>query len=274
MSPEHIIILLVTGAVAGFAGGLLGLGGAFIMTPVQFIVYAAMGLPDDLAIKTAFGTSLLVVLPTAISGAWRHHRNKAVWWRAGAIMGLCSMLSALGGATLAAHISGTTLKIAFGIVILLIAVRMVTAREPKYKIEAVSRPWLWVAWSIPLGLVSGIFGIGGGIIMIPVLVLVLRFEMHYAIGTSMAVMMFTSIGGVIGYIINGIGVVDRLSYSLGYVNIPSWLLLVVPAVIMAQVGAATAHKLPRKLLIYIFTVILIYMGLRMAGVFEWLDWPL
>ena len=51
MYPEHIVILLVTGTVAGFAGGLLGLGGAFIMTPVQFIVYTAMGLPDDLAIR-------------------------------------------------------------------------------------------------------------------------------------------------------------------------------------------------------------------------------
>jgi uncharacterized membrane protein YfcA len=274
MSPEHIIILLVTGAVAGFAGGLLGLGGAFIMTPVQFIVYTAMGLPEDLAIKTAFGTSLLVVLPTAISGAWCHHRNKAVWWRAGIIMGLCSMLSALGGATLATHISGTSLKIAFAIVVLLVAIRMITAREPKYKIEAISKSWLWIAWSIPLGLVSGIFGIGGGIVIVPVLVLALRFEMHYAIGTSLAIIMIASIGGIIGYIINGIGVADRLSYSLGYVNIPSWLLLMVPGAIMAQVGAVTTHKLPRKLLMYIFTVILIYIGLRLAGVFEWLGWPL
>ena len=215
MAPEHIVILLVTGTVAGFAGGLLGLGGAFIMTPVQFIVYSAMGLPDDLAIKTAFATSLLVVLPTAVSGAWRHHRNKAVWWRAGVIMGISSMLFALGGATLATHLPGAALKIAFGVVVLLTAVRMLIAREPKYKIEAVSKTWLWVAWAIPLGLVSGIFGIGGGIIMIPVLVLALRFEMHYAIGTSLAVMMFSSIGGIIGYIINGIGVADRLDYSMG-----------------------------------------------------------
>jgi uncharacterized membrane protein YfcA len=274
MSSEHIIILLVTGAVAGFAGGLLGVGGAFIMTPVQFIVYVAMGLPEDLAIKTAFATSLMVILPTAISGAWRHHRNKAVWWRAGVIMGLVSMVAALGGATLTAHLSGTALKIAFGVLILLVAVRMVTAREPKYKIEAISNAWLWVAWAIPLGFVSGVFGIGGGVVMIPVLVLALRFEMHYAIGTSLAVIMFTSIGGVIGYIINGIGIADRLSYSLGYVHLPSWLLLMVPAAIMAQVGAVTAHKMPRKLLIYIFSVILLYMGLRMAGLFEWLGWPL
>jgi uncharacterized membrane protein YfcA len=274
MSPEHIVILLVTGAVAGFAGGLLGLGGAFMMTPVQYIVYSAMGLPEDLAIKTAFGTSLLVILPTAISGAWRHHRNKAVFWRAAIVMGSCGLIFALAGSTLAAHLPGEGLRIAFGVVVLLTAVRLITAREPKYKIEAVTSPWIWVVWAIPVGLISGIFGIGGGVVLIPVLVLALRFEMHYAIGTSLAVMMLASLGGIVGYIINGIGVAGRLDYSLGYINLPSWLLLVVPAAIMVQVGAAVAHKLPRKLLMYIFMVILVYMGLRMIGVFEWLGWPL
>ncbi len=274
MSPEHIIMLLITGAGAGFAGGMLGLGGAFIMTPVQIIVYSAMGLPEDLAVKTAFGTSMLVILPTAISGSWRHHRNKAVMWKAGVIMGACSLVAALLGSTLATHLSGAGLKVAFGAVVLLTAIRMATAREPQYKIEAISKPWLWVIWAIPLGFVAGMFGIGGGVVMIPVLVLALRFEMHYAIGTSLAIMTLTSLGGILGYIINGIGVPDRLDYSLGYVNIPSWLLLVVPAAIMAQVGAAVAHKMPRKVLLYIFVIVLVYMGLRMVGLFEWLGWPL
>lgn len=269
----HIVILLSTGIVAGFAGGLLGLGGAFIMTPIQFIVYSEMGLSTDLAIKTAFGTSLMVVLPTAISGAWRHNRNKAVWWRAALYMGAASLIVAFGAATLATHLSGTALKTAFGVIIILIGIRMITARDPKYKIEAESRAWAWVIWAIPIGLAAGIFGIGAGVLMIPILVLVLRFEMHYAIGTSMAVMILTSIGGIAGYVVNGIGVPDRLDYSFGYVNLSSWLLLAVPSAFMAQIGAAVAHKLPRKPLIYIFTVIIFYMGLRMLGVFEWLDWP-
>jgi uncharacterized membrane protein YfcA len=271
---SHIIILFLTGTVAGFAGGMLGFGGAFIMTPVQFIVYTAMGLPADLAIKTAFGTSLLVVLPAALSGAWRHNRNKVVLWRASVVMGVCSMVVAFGGATLATHLSGTALKLAFGILILLVGIRMLTSREPKYKIEAVTKPWLWIAWAIPLGLVSGIFGIGGGVLMIPVLVLALRFEIHYAIGTSMAVIIFISIGGVSGYIVNGIGIPDRLPYSLGYVNLTSWLLLAVPAAFMAQVGAMTAHKMPRRLLLYIFIIVLFYMGMRLTGLFEWLGWPI
>ncbi|MGD9142351.1 MAG: sulfite exporter TauE/SafE family protein [Dehalococcoidia bacterium] len=274
ISPDHIILLLLTGAAAGFAGGMLGIGGAFIMTPIQLIVYSAMGLPEDLAVKTAFGTSMLVILPAAISGSWRHHRNKAVMWKAAVIMGVCSLVAAFFGSTLATHLPGSGLKIAFGVVVLLTAVRMATAREPQYKIEAVSQPWQWIVWAIPLGFVAGMFGIGGGVVMIPVLVLALRFEMHYAIGTSLAIIMLTSLGGILGYIINGIGVEGRLEYSLGYVNIPSWLLLMVPAAIMAQVGAVVAHKMPRKLLLYIFIIVLLYMGLRMVGLFEWLGWPL
>jgi hypothetical protein len=73
MTITHIIILLVTGAVAGFAGGLLGLGTAFIMAPVQYMLYTNIGIGPDMAIKLAFGTNLLVILPTAISGMWSHY---------------------------------------------------------------------------------------------------------------------------------------------------------------------------------------------------------
>jgi uncharacterized membrane protein YfcA len=87
-------------------------------------------------------------------------------------------------------------------------------------------------------------------------------------------MIFSSIGGIIGYIINGIGAADRLSSSLGYIHLPSWLLLAVTAAIAAQVGAILSHRIRGKLLIYIFIIVLLYMGLRMIGVFEWLDWPI
>ena len=274
MEFSHIIILLATGTAVGFAGGLLGFGGAFIMTPVQFMVYTDMGLSADLAVKTAFGTSLLAVLPTAISGAWRHHREKSVLWRAALVMGAVSLLFAFGGATLATHVPGTALKLAFGIAIILVAIRTAIAREPKYKVEAVTKTWLWIVWAVPVGILAGIFGIGGGILVVPVLVLALRFEIHYAIGTSLAIVILTSIGGAIGYIINGIGVADRLPYSAGYINLSSWLLLALPGAVMAQVGAITAHKIPRKPLMYIFVVVLAYMGLKMIGVFEWLDWPI
>jgi len=274
MTMAHIIILLATGIGVGFASGLLGVGGCFIMTPVQYVIFIAMGLPTDKAIKLAFGTNLLVVLPTAASGAWRHSKKGAVWWKAAIIMGSCGLVCAFGGATVATHLPGAALKIAFGAIILAAGIRMLTARPPKVEPEPKDNPWLWVAWAIPIGIITGIIGIGGGVLVVPVLVLTLKFKMHNAVATSLAMMIFTSTGGVIGYIINGLGVPNLPAYSIGYVNLLSWLLLAVTSVGMAQVGAVTAHKLPAKQLSYIFIAVMLYMGLKMLGVFDWLGWPL
>ena len=274
MTLAHIIILLVTGVGVGFASGLLGLGGAFIMTPVQYMIFTDMGLSPDTAIKLAFGTNLLVVLPTAASGAWRHHRQRAVWWRAAFIIGGCSLIFAFVGATLTAYLPGEALKTIYGVIVLLSGIRMLTAGQLQVEKEPVDNPWVWIGWAVPLGLISGIFGIGGAIVMIPVMVLALKFKMHNAVATSLAVMILTSIGGIVGYIVNGIGVPDLPSYSIGYVNLPSWALLAVPGIVMAQVGAIAAHKLPARQLKYIFIVVMFYMGIKMIGVFDWLGWPL
>ncbi|MDH5696490.1 MAG: sulfite exporter TauE/SafE family protein [Dehalococcoidia bacterium] len=274
MTTAHIIILLVTGIGVGFAGGLLGVGGAFIMTPVQYLIFTGMGVPTDVAIKLAFGTSLLVILPTAASGAWRHSKKGAVWWKVAIVMGSCGLITAFSGATLATHLPGTGLRIAFGTINLASGIGMLTYQPPQIEEETRGNPWLWAAWAIPIGIVTGIIGIGGGVLMVPVMVLALRFRMHNAIATSLAVMIFTSAGGVIGYLINGLGVPNLPAYSIGYINLPAWFLLAVTSVGMTQVGAITAHKLPAKQLSYIFVALMFYMGLKMLGVFDWLGWPI
>jgi uncharacterized membrane protein YfcA len=133
--------------------------------------------------------------------------------------------------------------------------------------EFVNKPWVWALWAIPIGLLSGILGVGGGVLMVPVMVIVLKFKMQEAAANSLAVMIITSIGGIIGYIINGIGVDGRLPYSFGYIDLPSWAMLAIPAAVMAQVGAVVSHKIPRKWLTYVFIVVLLYIGLDMIGVF-------
>ena len=274
MTMAHIIILLTTGIGVGFASGLLGVGGGFIMTPVQYIIYTDMGFSTDIAIKLAFGTNLLVILPMALSGAWRHSKLGAVYWKAAIIMGSCGLIAAFGGATLATHLPGAALKIAFGAVVLLAGIGMLTAKPPTIEKEPKDTPWLWIAWAIPIGMVTGIIGIGGGVLVIPAMVLALKFKMHNAVATSLAMMIFTSIGGAVGYIVNGLGVSNLPAYSIGYVNLPAWLLLAVTGAGMAQVGAMTAHRLPAKQLRYIFIAVIFYMGLKMLGVFDWLGWPI
>ena len=111
MELTHIAILLLTGTVVGFTAGLLGIGGGFIMSPVQYMVYLSMGIPSDTAIKLAFGTSLLVILFTAVSGTLRHYQKGAIRWKAAYTLGGCGLLASFGGASLATHLPGIALKI-------------------------------------------------------------------------------------------------------------------------------------------------------------------
>ena len=273
MTVVHIITLLGTGVVVGFASGLLGVGGGFIMAPVQYFVFIDMGVPAGVAIKMAFGTNLLVILFTAGSGTWRHSRKGAVYWKAAIIMGTCGLVFAIIGSTLATHLSGDVLKIAFGAIVLLSGIRMLTARTKEIEQAPVHNPWIWFAWAVPLGLITGMLGLGGGVVAVPIMVLALRFKMHNAVATSLAMIIFNSIGGIIGYIVNGLGVPNLPAYSIGYVNLASGFLLVVSSVGMVQLGAITAHKLPARQLRFIFIMLMFYIGLKMLGVFDWLGWP-
>jgi len=151
---------------------------------------------------------------------------------------------------------------------------MLTFRTKQIEQEPVTNPWLWFAWAVPLGIITGMVGIGGGVVAVPILVLALRFKMHHAVGTSLAIIAFKSVGGIIGYIVNGLNVPDLPAYSIGYVNLASGFLLVVGSVGLAQVGAITAHKLPAKQLRFTLNLLMFYIGLKMIGVFDWLGWPI
>jgi uncharacterized membrane protein YfcA len=274
MHAAQIIALLITGLGVGFASGLLGVGGCFIMVPVQFWVLKYIGVDPTIAIRIAFGTNLLVVLPTAFSGAMTHHRKGAVLWKAGVTLGIAGTIGAFFGAFIASHLPGKVLVVAFGIAVLIGAIRMLTAKPPKITEEPSQSVAAFIFWGIPLGIVSGIIGIGGGVLMIPIMVFFLRFKMHQAVGTSTALMIFTAIGGSLSYLINGLGVQGLPPYSTGYLNWLQWILLAGCSVPLAIVGAKTAHLLPAKQLKYMFIAVMLYMGLKMIGVFAWLHLPI
>jgi uncharacterized protein len=265
----YVLILLAVGAAAGFACGLVGVGGGFIMVPASYWVIQAMGVSPDIAIRIAFGTSLLVILPTALSGARGHHRRGAIHWRTALILGGCGLVGALLGASLAARLPGETLATGFGALLLAVALWMLLGLLPKMVREGQTpreNPGLVAALGFPVGVVTGLTGLGGGVLKVPLLVLILRLPMHIAVGTSVASIIFAGLGGIIGYIINGLGVAGLLPYSLGYVNLlPLGLCLVVTSIPMAQLGVRAAHALPARRLRYIFVAFMIYAGLRMVG---------
>ncbi|OPX79473.1 MAG: Sulfite exporter TauE/SafE [Methanosaeta sp. PtaB.Bin039] len=256
------LVLAVTGLAVGLASGMLGVGGCFIMVPVQYWLLLDRGLDSTLAIRSAFGTGLAVALPTAASGAYAHRRRGAVDSRTGMALGGAGIAGALIGGYMAAHLPAEPLRLIFGFVVLVGAARM--ALLPFCQQDAYKEPSLvqLLAWGFPVGIVSGLSGIGGGVLLVPLMVIFLGFQIRRAVGTSSLAVTLTSMGGLVSYVINGWGI-QTISGSLGYVNLTHAAILALTSVPMAQIGTAYSHRLPEKQLRILFVAVMVYISLRM-----------
>jgi uncharacterized protein len=271
---QYVLVLLATGVAVGFSCGLLGIGGGFLMVPVQIWVLTSTGIDPTLATRIAFGTSLAVVLPTALSGCHGHNCRGVVLWRPGIIMGLCGLLGAFLGGSIAAHAPGDLLRMLFGFVVLLGALRMLFAGSLSPGQEALpgeTRESLlqYVLWGLGVGVISGLTGIGGGVILVPVMVIAMGFGMYQAIGTSSVTIAFNAVGGVIAYAINGWGVPGLPAYCVGYIDLLQFALLAGASIFAASWGVKAAHRLPAEKLRHIFVILMVYIGLKMIGVLGW-----
>jgi len=200
--------------------------------------------------------------------------KEAVLWKQAIILGVVGALADFGGAALASHLPGSILTKIFGLAILLGSLRMITAKPVRVEGEINKNTLTYVFWGLILGFVTGLIGIGGGVLIVPIMLIFLNFNMHEAVGTSTAMMIFTALGGSLAYIVLGWHHPGLPAHSLGYVNLLQWVLLAGTSVPMAQVGAHLAHKIPAGSLKWLFITVMIYMGLKMIGVFAWLNLPL
>jgi len=270
----YILILLSTGAFVGFASGLLGVGGGFIMVPVQYFLFTAIGLDPDTSLRMAFATSLTVILPTALNGAWGHWRRGAVLVGPAILLGLTGLIGGVVGASISSYTPASILSFIFGLLALGSALWMLGSSYPEIMENPSNTRQSYLLWGFMGGFSSGLLGIGGGVVMVPLLNLLLKFPIHKAIGTSTAFIVFASIGGIITYIFTGINATGLPPYSLGYVNLLQFLVLAATSIPMALLGVKAAHRIPGKKLKYIFAALLVYIALKMMGVFQWLNLPL
>lgn len=255
-----ILILGITGCAIGFASGFFGIGGGFLMVPVQYWLLTGLGFDPTLSLRIAFGTSLAVIVPTALSGAWGHHCRRCVLVRPLLLMIVPGILGAVAGAAISIHAPGRLMECLFGVLLLLAAVRMFLSAVPAGDGQIRQNPGLYLVWGFVFGLVSGLFGIGGGIVMVPVMTTVLGFPLRQAIGTSTALMFCSAATGVVSYIVGGLGVSGLPPFSFGYVNGMFWAVLALAGVPFAFLGVRAAHTIPPEKIRLLFVVLMLGMG--------------
>ncbi len=263
-----LIQLFLAGAFAGLAAGLMGIGGGAVLTPLCLLVYPALGVDGDDLIKIIFGTNMFLVMVFSISAVIRHHKNNKIDWRTVLIIGPLAILGSLTGAWIASVSNPASMKTAFSILLLVSSILIVTRGSTKPSGDKKNRKAILPLKLLPLlGFVTGtagsFLGIGGGVIMIPTLILLFALPVDKVAGTSSSVIIFIGLAGMLAYMWRGAGEVNLPGWSSGYVWWSAALPLAFGGVIMAQVGAWINSRLHTKILQRIFGLVLLVIAFKM-----------
>ena len=181
-------------------------------------------------------------------------------------LGIFGVIGGFIGGFVASVLPSKTLEIIFGLLLLFIAFNNIVNINKEREEARIPFNWLTIGIiGLGVGFSSGLLGVGGGIFLIAILTALLGFSIIEAIGTSSIFISLTAIGGFISYMISGFGV-STFPYSIGYVSIINFVLIACFSVPMASVGAKMAHKVPQKKLKMIFSVVILYMALKMLSI--------
>ena len=194
-------IALAVGAVIGVLLGLLGGGGSILAVPA--LVYVL-----DLPVKQAIPMSLLVIGVASAVGALPKIKARHVQWRLAGILAAAGIPATFLGTAIGRHLPQSAVLIGFAIVMVVAGIRMLRDNaETGTACEVGSSGINWrrcfprsLAAGFFVGLLTGLFGVGGGFLIIPALVVMLGVEMPIAIGTSLLIIVANSVAGVIAHI--------------------------------------------------------------------------
>lgn len=240
---------------------MTGVGGGVFFVPLLTLAY--MFAPAH-----AVGTSLLAIIFSGISATVGYSRHNLVFYKTGIVLAITTVPGSIVGAFLTSVLSGSVLGLTLGGFLIVVGVQMAYRSKilRRKKAEQNDRKVVWVenelfadksrfltafGLSFFSGLLSGLLGIGGGLLLVPIMSLVLLMPIHVVVATSMFTMIFTSFSGVIQH------------WSLGNVDFVFGLLIAVGAVVGAQVGSWVSKRVSGEYLQAIFAFLLIVISVQM-----------
>jgi len=259
---ELIIYYLLTGVVSGVLAGLLGIGGGLIIVPALVYLLPLANIAPQHIMHLAVGTSLAVVIVTAISSASAHHKRGTVNWTLWRSLSPGLIAGTATGAFIADHLSGHSLRIFFIVFELLVAVQLVLGKQAQ-PADRMPPFYITLVAAYLIGIVCAFAGVGGGIMIVPLLIW-MKLTIKQAVSTSAACGVPIAVAGTIGYMLTGLDVPGTLpTWTTGFVYWPAFIGISVMSVLFAPYGAKIAHALPSKILRQVFASFLVFLALLM-----------
>lgn len=270
MDAGLVAVFVAIGGVVGFLAGLLGIGGGMTMVPLLTLIFTREGFPLDHVVHMAVATSTATIVFTSMSSAREHHRHGAVLWKVVAGLAPGLIVGSLAGPQIVGRMSTAWLAGFFGVFVAASATQMLFDRKPKPTRELPGPVGLFGVGS-GIGLVSSMVGAGGGFLSVPFMTWC-NVRIHNAVATSAALGLPIAVAGTVGFVIAGLSAQGMPPYTLGYIYVPALAAIVAASMLVAPVGARTAHRWPvRKLkrafalLLYLLAAYMLWKARSTAG---------
>ncbi len=257
---DIIIACSALGIVAGILAGMLGIGGGVVIVPALIIILGFQDFPAESIVITAVATSLCTIIFTSISAARSQIKRQAVDWDIFKRWSVTVVLGSFLSGFIAARLPTLVLEIGIACFLLVVSLIMLSRWVPDP-----SRTMPGKTGTAGLGLfsgtLSGLAGIGGGNVMVPLMVF-FNVPMQRAVATSSTLGFPLALVGTIGYAISGWGA-NITDWSFGYVYLPAAACIAVFTVITAPLGVALSHRIPAATLKRGFGAFLLIIAGRM-----------
>lgn len=248
-----ILLMILLGFIGSFFSGLLGIGGAIINYPLLLFIPPLLGVGEFTAHEVA-AISIFQVFFSSLSGIIgyglqsRKSKTRLIHYSLAAWMGTSILIGSLLGGLYSSRFEEQTINIIYGILAVIAVILMLFPAKGKEEIQTVDEiifhRFLASSLAFVVGVVSGIVGAGGGFILIPIMMKVLRIPVRITIATSLTIVFVSAIGGVIGKI------------SGGDIPILPILFTVIGSIAGSPVGSLVGSKMDAKYLRYALVLLI------------------
>ena len=254
-----ILLMILTAFPVGFFAGLFGIGGGLITVPFLFFIFETLNIDKSYIMHLAVGTSFSIIVPTSLSSVLTHKKNNYVDLNIIKTYIIFVIVGVLAGTVFAALMQTKGLVLFFSVVVYFLGTYLLLSSNKiinsKKKFNLLSR----IIAGLSSGFISASMGIGGAIMNVPVL-RYFGYPIKKAIGSAAAIGLVIALVGAIGFLISGSFLDTNLPLSIGFINIPAFLIFIPITTFMARVGANTVHRIDKTKVQAFFGIFLYVVG--------------
>ncbi|MBY7649754.1 MAG: sulfite exporter TauE/SafE family protein [Candidatus Liberibacter europaeus] len=256
---DYVFLLFGSSLLFAIISGLFGIGGGLVMTPILFKGFQLIGVEHSICMNLAIGTSLGVIAPTSIMAFIEHKRRGTVDIKILKSWMIVLPASSILTSFMVSNIDHTYLQRAFAVFCVLIGFLMLVKDRWVLKHDFPDGFLKYILGMI-IGIVSGILGVGGGILS-TILMLLYGRSINQASAIATGVSVLISIPGLIVRIYTGLGVAGNHPMSIGFVNIGAIMIILPISIIICPISAKFSYMIRKKYLEIGFSLIMFVTAL-------------